>query len=95
MAKNLYVGNLSYQVRDDELNALFSQFGKVTSARVIIDRETQRSKGFAFVEMADDAEAQAAIDALNGKENNGRVLTVNEAKPREPRPFSGRRDSRR
>ena len=91
MAKNLYVGNLSYQVRDDELNALFSQYGKVTSARVIIDRETQRSKGFAFVEMADDAEAQAAIDALNGKENNGRTLTVNEAKPREPRPsFGGR-----
>ena len=95
MAKNLYVGNLSYKVRDDELNALFSQYGKVTSARVIIDRETQRSKGFAFVEMADDAEAQAAITALNGAENNGRALTVNEAKPREPRPFGGRRDSRR
>jgi len=95
MAKNLYVGNLSYKVRDEELNALFSQYGKVTSARVIIDRETQRSKGFAFVEMADDAEAQAAIDALNGAENNGRVLAVNEAKPREPRPFGGRRDPRR
>ena len=95
MAKNLYVGNLSYQVRDDELNALFSQYGKVTSARVIIDRETQRSKGFAFVEMADDAEAQAAITALNGAENNGRALTVNEAKPREPRPFGGHREPRR
>lgn len=95
MAKNLYVGNLSYQVRDDELNALFSQYGKVTSARVILDRETQRSKGFAFVEMADDAEAEAAIAALNGAENNGRALTVNEAKPREPRPYGGRRDARR
>ncbi|MBO4619283.1 MAG: RNA-binding protein [Victivallales bacterium] len=85
MAKNLYVGNLSYSVRDDELKELFSQFGKVDSARVITDHDTGRSKGFGFVEMPDDAEAQAAIDALNGKENNGRTLTVNEAKPREPR----------
>ena len=91
MGKNLYVGNLSFSVKDDELNALFAAFGKVTSARVIMDRETQRSKGFGFVEMADDAEAQAAIDGLNGKENNGRVLTVNEARPREPRSgFGGR-----
>lgn len=96
MAKNLYVGNLSYQVRDDELNSLFAQYGSVTSARVIIDRETQRSKGFGFVEMADDAEAQAAIDALNGFEHMGRALAVNEARPREPRPaFGGRRDARR
>ncbi|MBR6471817.1 MAG: RNA-binding protein [Victivallales bacterium] len=85
LAKNLYVGNLSYSVRDDELNQLFSQFGKVSSARVITDHDTGRSKGFGFVEMPDDAEAQAAIDALNGQENNGRTLTVNEAKPREPR----------
>ena len=94
MGKNLYVGNLSFSVKDDELNALFAAFGKVTSARVIMDRETQRSKGFGFVEMADDAEAQAAIDALNGKEHMGRVLTVNEAKPREPRQggFRPRRD---
>ena len=89
MAKNLYVGNLSYSVRDDELNQLFAQFGKVDSARVIMDRDTGRSKGFGFVEMPDDAEAQAAIDGLNGKENNGRTLTVNEAKPREPRPRGG------
>ncbi len=90
MGKNLYVGNLSYSVNDEELNALFSQYGKVTSARVIKDRETDRSKGFGFVEMADDAEAQAAIDGLNNQENNGRTLTVNEAKPREPRPFRPR-----
>ena len=89
MGKNLYVGNLSYSVKDDELNALFAAYGKVTSAKVIMDRETQRSKGFGFVEMEDDAEAQAAIDALNGKENNGRQLTVNEAKPREPRTGFG------
>lgn len=85
MGKNLYVGNLSYSVADSELHDLFAAYGKVDSARVITDRETGRSKGFGFVEMADDAEAQAAIDALNGKENNGRTLTVNEAKPREPR----------
>lgn len=91
MGKNLYVGNLSFSVKDDELNALFAQFGKVKSARVVMDRETNRSKGFGFVDMEDDAEAQAAIDALNGKENNGRTLTVNEAKPREPRPGFNRR----
>ncbi len=85
MGKNLYVGNLSYAVTDAELNELFSQFGKVDSARVITDRDTGRSKGFGFVEMADDAEAQAAIDGMNGKEDHGRTLTVNEAKPREPR----------
>lgn len=86
MGKNLYVGNLSYAVTDADLNDLFAQFGKVDSARVISDRETGRSKGFGFVEMADDAEAQAAIDAMNGKEDHGRTLTVNEAKPREARP---------
>lgn len=85
MGKNLYVGNLSYQVKDEELNSLFAQYGKVTSARVITDRDTQRSKGFGFVEMEDDAEALAAIEALNSKEHMGRTLTVNEAKPREPR----------
>ena len=102
MAKNLYVGNLSYSVNDDELEALFAEFGKVDSARVITDRDTGRSKGFGFVEMSDDNEAQAAIDALNGKESSGRVLTVNEARPREPRTggFGGRprgdfNDSRR
>ena len=88
MAKNLYVGNLSYSVDDDMLRALFEPFGKVDSARA--DRETGKSKGFGFVEMSDDAEAQAAIDALNGKEDRGRVLTVNEARPREPRPYGHR-----
>ena len=91
MGMNLYVGNLSYQVTDDDLNALFSQFGKVKSAKVIIDRDTQRSKGFGFVEMDNDDEAQDAIAALNGKENKGRNITVNQARPREPRgQFGGR-----
>jgi hypothetical protein len=90
MSKNLYVGNLSYSVNDSELYSLFAQYGKVDSARVITDRETNRSKGFGFVEMTDDAEAEAAINALNGQENNGRTLTVNEAKPREPRTFRPR-----
>ncbi|MFA6929118.1 MAG: RNA-binding protein [Lentisphaeria bacterium] len=91
MGKNLYVGNLSYSVNDAELAALFAAYGKVDSAKVMSDRETGRSKGFGFVEMADNNEAQAAIAALNGQDNNSRVLTVNEAKPREPRPD---RDSR-
>lgn len=90
MAKNLYVGNLSYSVDDSMLRALFEQFGKVASARAITDRETGRSKGFGFVEMPDDTEAQAAIDGLNGKDDRGRILTVNEARPREPRPFNHR-----
>ena len=90
MAKNLYVGNLSYSVDDDMLRALFEPFGKVDSARAITDRGTGKSKGFGFVEMSDDAEAQAAIDALNGKEDRGRGLTVNEARPREPRPYGHR-----
>ncbi len=95
MAKNLYVGNLSYSVNDAELNELFAQFGKVDSARVITDRETGRSKGFGFVEMPNDDEAQAAINALNEKEHVGRKLTVNEANPREPRPrFRDRGDRR-
>jgi len=94
MGKNLYVGNLSYSIRDDELNSIFAAYGKVSSAQVIMDRETQRSKGFGFVEMPDDTEALAAIQALNGKEVNGRPLTVNEAKPREPRR-GGRGDFRR
>ena len=90
MAKNLYVGNLSYSVDDGMLRALFEPFGKVDSAHAITDRETGKSKGFGFVEMPDDAEAQAAIDALNGKEDRGRILTVNEARPREPRPYGHR-----
>jgi len=89
MGKNLYVGNLSYSITDPELEELFTEFGKVDSARVISDRDSGRSKGFGFVEMADDTEAQAAIDGLNGKDNNGRALTVNEARPREPRTSHG------
>lgn len=92
MGKNLYVGNLSYSVNDADLAALFAVYGKVDSARVISDRETGRSKGFGFVEMSNDNEAEAAIAALNGQDNNGRALTVNEARPREARPD---RDSRR
>jgi cold-inducible RNA-binding protein len=85
MGKRLYVGNLSYQVSSADLELLLSQFGKVESAEVVSDRETGRSKGFGFVEMGSDEEAQAAIAALSGKEHDGRTLTVNEAKPREPR----------
>ena len=89
MGKKLYVGNLSYQVDSSELEQLFGQHGTVVSAQIINDRDTGRSKGFGFVEMASDEEAAAAIAALNGQENNGRALTVNEAKPREARPRSG------
>jgi cold-inducible RNA-binding protein len=89
MGKKLYVGNLSYSVSDSELESMFAQFGQVDSARVISDRDSGRSKGFGFVEMANDNEAQAAIEAMNGKENNGRALTVNEAKPLEPRGDRG------
>ena len=83
MGKRLYVGNLPYSTTNAELEQLFGQFGTVTSAQVIQDRDTGRSKGFAFVEMSSDQEASAAIAGLNDKENNGRPLTVNEAKPRE------------
>jgi len=93
MGKKLYVGNLSYDVDSSELEKLFSPHGTVTSAQIISDRETGRSKGFGFVEMADDAQAQAAIAALNGQQHGGRTLTVNEARPREERPggFGGGR----
>ncbi|HEV3081345.1 MAG TPA: RNA-binding protein [Gemmataceae bacterium] len=83
MGKKLYVGNLTYGVTDSTLSQLFEAHGTVQSAQVIMDRDTGRSKGFGFVEMGSDAEAQAAIQALNGKEVEGRTLTVNEAKPRE------------
>src|SRR5947199_9531896 len=89
MGRKLYVGNLSYNVTDADLQQLCAQYGSVQSAQVIQDRETGRSKGFGFVEMGSDAEAQAAIAALNGQDNGGRALTVNEAKPREERPRSG------
>ena len=83
---NIYVGNLSWNTDDAQVNDLFSQYGQVDSARVLTDRETGRSRGFGFVEMANDDEARAAIDALNGYELDGRQLRVNEARPREERP---------
>jgi RNA recognition motif-containing protein len=85
MAKRLYVGNLSYEVDGSELEQLFGQHGAVTAAQVVSDRETGRSRGFGFVEMANDDEADAAIAALNGADHGGRSLTVNEARPREER----------
>ena len=87
MSKKLYVGNLSFQTTSDDLVQVFGEHGQVTSAQVVSDRDTGRSRGFAFVEMADGAEA--AIAAMNGAELQGRTLTVNEAKPREDRPRSG------
>ena len=85
MGQKLYVGNLSYNATSSDLEQLFSQHGTVQSAEVIQDRDTGRSKGFGFVEMGSDQEAQAAITALNGQQHDGRALTVNEAKPREDR----------
>jgi RNA recognition motif-containing protein len=90
MAKRLYVGNLPYTVDDAELRRLFEDHGSVTSAQVIMDRDTGRSKGFGFVEMANDQEAQNAIAELNGKDLGGRPLTVNEARPREGGGGGGR-----
>ena len=89
VAKKLYVGNLTYDTTEDNLVELFSEYGEVLSAQIIIDRDTNRSKGFGFVEMGSDQEAQAAIAALGGKEVDGRQLTVNEAKPREDRGGGG------
>jgi RNA recognition motif-containing protein len=89
MGKKLYVGNMSYEVSSSDLEALFAPHGTVQSAEVITDRMSGRSKGFGFVEMASDQEAQAAIQALNGKDHGGRALTVNEAKPRDKRPGGG------
>ena len=86
MAKKLYVGNLSYGMTDASLRELFAQSGTVESATIITDRMSGRSKGFGFVEMSSDKEAQATIDTFNGKEIDGRKLTVNEARPREERP---------
>jgi RNA recognition motif-containing protein len=83
---NIYVGNLSYRMDDRDLEALFSKFGAVKSAKVIMDRETGRSKGFGFIEMETSAAGAEAIEALNGNESEGRTLRVNEAKPREERP---------
>ena len=89
MGSKLYVGNLSYNTTGSDLEQLFGQHGTVQSAEVIADRETGRSKGFGFVQMGSDEEAQAAITALNGQQHDGRALTVNEAKPREDRPRGG------
>jgi RNA recognition motif-containing protein len=89
MGKKLYVGNLTYDVTDAVLEQLFAAHGTVRSAQVIMDRDTGRSKGFGFVEMSSDQEAQNAIAGLNGKEHGGRALTVNEAKPREDRGNRG------
>ena len=92
MGNKLYVGNLAYSVRDESLHQAFSQFGAVTSAKVMMDRDTGRSKGFGFVEMGSDAEAQSAINGMNGQSLEGRAIVVNEARPREDRPggFGGR-----
>jgi RNA recognition motif-containing protein len=83
--KKIYVGNLPFSTNDAELRSMFEAHGTVASATVVMDRETGRSRGFGFVEMTDDAQAQAAIEAMNGKSINGRDLTVNEARPRENR----------
>ncbi len=89
MGKKLYVGNLSYDMNNSALETRFAPHGTVESAQVIEDRSTGQSKGFGFVEMSSDAEAQAAISALDGQDNGGRALKVNEAKPREPRSGGG------
>ena len=89
MGKKLYVGNLSYQMTDSDVRSLFEPHGTVESVQVITDRDTGRPKGFGFVEISTDEEAQAAISALNGQEVNGRALTVNEARPREERGPGG------
>ena len=96
MGNKLYVGNLAYSVRDESLQESFGQFGTVTSAKVMMDRDTGRSKGFGFVEMGSDAEAQAAINGMNGQALEGRAIVVNEARPREERPggFGGGGGSR-
>ena len=86
MGNKLYVGNLPYTVRDEDLQQSFGQFGAVTSAKVMMERDTGRSKGFGFVEMANDAQAQAAINGMNGQPLGGRSITVNEARPMEARP---------
>ena len=91
MSKKLYVGNLAFQTTSEDLQQLFAQAGTVESASVVEDRDTGRSRGFAFVEMSTNAEAAAAIDQFNGKEIAGRALKVNEAKPREPRNGSSGR----
>ncbi len=94
MGNKLYVGNLAYTVRDQDLQDAFSQFGAVSSAKVMMDRDTGRSKGFGFVEMGTDAEAQAAVNGMNGQSLSGRAIVVNEARPREERPAGEKRSFR-
>lgn len=94
MATRLFVGSLSWNTNDDQLRDFFATVGTVTSANVIVDRESGRSKGFGFVEMSSDEEAKAAIDQLNGKELDGRAIAVSEARPREERPRSFSGDNR-
>ena len=94
MGKKLYVGNLSYSVDSNQLNDLFAQVGTVDSANVIMDRETGRSKGFAFVEMSENTEAEAAIEKFNGTDLGGRAMNVSEAKPQAPRSDRGGFNSR-
>jgi hypothetical protein len=89
MGNKLYVGNLPYSFRDSDMEQAFSQFGTVTSAKVMMERDTGRSKGFGFVEMSSPAEAQAAIAGMNGQQHGGRALVVNEARPMEPRSGGG------
>ena len=88
---NIYVGNLSYQTTEDELRDLFAEFGDVVSAKLIADKFTSQSKGFGFVEMSNNSEAKKAMDELNGRDLNGRSITVNEARPRQERPRGGGR----
>ncbi len=89
MANKLFVGSLAYSVTDDELAAFFADAGTVASAKVIMDRDTNRSKGFGFVEMSSDEEAKAAVDSLNGKDLNGRAVAISEARPQAPRENRG------
>lgn len=95
MSMKLYVGGLAYSINEQELEALFAEFGKVTSSAVIKDRDSGQSKGFGFIEMADDNEAKAAMGALNGKEVSGRSIVVNEARPQEDRRSGGGGNFRR
>ena len=95
MAKNLYVGNLSFETSEDGLRELFGEYGDITSVNIITDRDTGRSRGFGFVEMATEEAAKAAIEALNGREVDGRALRVNEAKPRNSGGRDRGRDRRR
>lgn len=92
---NIYISGLSYGTTDADLNELFSEYGEVSSAKVIFDRETQRSRGFAFVEMGNDTEGQKAIDELNGAEYDNKTISVNVARPREDRPSNGGNRDRR